>query len=100
MWQKKQSLSGFIWFQDGAYFSLASTVRVLPFPPPLTLRLILNFYSFLSKEFTLVEAHFLVSTIRQVILPYPGTLGIGWQKVCTERTCNHEHDDDCDVRIQ
>jgi len=56
--QQRQSLRDCIWFQDGTHLGSASTVRVLPLPPPLNLWLILDFPAILSKNFTLVATHF------------------------------------------
>jgi len=61
MQQQRQTLSVCIRFHDGAHLRSASTVRVLRFPPPLTLWLILDFSAF--KIPSLVSPHFLVSMI-------------------------------------
>ena len=74
MWQQRQSLSVGIWFQDGAHLRSASTVRVLPVPPPLTQWLILDFVPFCSKFLPSWPLIFLVCTIRQVIWTSPGAL--------------------------
>jgi len=58
MWQQKQSLTICIWLQDGAQLGPASTFRVLPLPPPLSLWLSLDFSAYLSKIFTLVATDF------------------------------------------
>ena len=75
MWHQKQSLSVCIEFQEGAHLRSASTVRVLPLPPPLTLWLILDFVClFVQKISTSWPLIFSVSTIREVIWPSPCTL--------------------------
>jgi len=74
---KKQSLRVCIWFQDATHYGSASTVRVLPLPPPLPQWLILDFSACLFKNFTLVAPHFVGqhdSRSNFWIWPSPGTL--------------------------
>jgi len=67
MWQQRHSLSVCIWFQDWRQFAPWVNCPCAPTPPPYTLWLILDFHA----KWPL---NFLVSTIRQVIWPSPGTL--------------------------
>ena len=69
----KGNLCLFIWFHVGKQLGRFVTIPSAPTPPPITLRLFFDFRAIIFPECS-SESIFLVSTIRQVIWPSPGTL--------------------------